>query len=217
MRLIDIHKPSRLSQIVGNRAAIDRIERAVDQNNGFGGLVIMLTGKTGNGKTLIADLIAEMIDGELYRPDCTKDAETAVFIDLMKSDIGTRFMFRAQSVYILDEADKLSPDNIAKLKTTIDMIDRRRQQNLPCNVTAIFTSAKTKSQLTTIQQNHWDELCTRCLICKVGVTPDEINAYFAKMTRGKVTDISRRISVLSMRSAWDYIDEHDIRIVGENR
>jgi type I site-specific restriction-modification system R (restriction) subunit len=135
----------------------------------------------------------------------------------MKSDIGTRFMFRAQSVYILDEADKLSPDNIAKLKTTIDMIDRRRQQNLPCNVTAIFTSAKTKSQLTTTQQNHWDELCTRCLICKVGVTADEINTYFAKMTRGKVTDISRRIFVLSMRSAWDYIDEHDIRIVGESR
>ena len=212
MRLIDIHKPTRLSQIVGNRQAIDRIERAVDQNNGFGGLVIMLTGKTGNGKTLIADLIADMIDGELYRPDCTKDAETAIFIDQMKNDIGTRFMFCAQSIYIFDEADKLSPDNIAKLKTTIDMIDRKRQQNLPCNVTAIFTSAKTKGQLTSTQQNHWDELCTRCITCKVGVTADEMNAYFARMTGGKVKDMSRRIPVLSMRSAWDYIDEHDITV-----
>jgi len=218
MRLIDTFKPNRLSQIVGNRAAIDRIERAVDQNDGFGGLVIMLTGKTGNGKTLIADLIADMIDGELYRPDCTKDAETAVFIDQMKQDISTRFMFSAQSVYILDEADKLSPDNIAKLKTTIDAIDRKRQQNLPCHVTVIFTSAKKKEQLSDAQKKHWDELTTRCIRCEVGVTADELNAYFAKMTRGKVKDMSRRLSarytVLSMRAAWDYIDEHDIGITG---
>jgi len=61
MRLIDRHKPTRLDHIVGNTKAIARIEKAVDQNDGFGGLVLMLTGKTGNGKTLIADLIAATI------------------------------------------------------------------------------------------------------------------------------------------------------------
>ena len=123
-------------------------------------------------------------------------------------------MFSAQSVYILDEADKLHPDNIAKLKTTIDMIDRRRQEGKECNVTVIFTSAKTKEQLTSVQQNHWDELCTRCVSCKIEVSADEMDGYFSDLTGGKVKDISKRIPVLSMRAAWDWIDENDIEIVG---
>jgi transcriptional regulator with AAA-type ATPase domain len=56
MQLIDRHKPTRLGRIIGNTKALARIEKAVDQNDGFGGLIFMLTGQTGNGKTLIADL-----------------------------------------------------------------------------------------------------------------------------------------------------------------
>jgi len=40
-----------------------------------------------------------------------------------------------------------------------------------------------------------------------------MNDYFSFLTGGVVKDISRRITVKSMRSAWDYIDEHDIEIV----
>ena len=83
-------------------------------------------------------------------------------IDQIKQDVMQDTMFAHQTVYIFDEADKLHPNNIAKLKTVIDTIDRRRQANLPCNVTVIFTSAKTKRQLTAVQQMHWDELATRC-------------------------------------------------------
>jgi len=83
-----------------------------------------------------------------------------------------------------DFGDKLHPNNITKLKTVIDTIDRRRQANLPCNVTVIFTSAKTKSQLTATQQSHWDELYTRCITCKAGITPLELDEYFAKLTGG---------------------------------
>jgi len=113
----------------------------------------------------------------------------------------------------LDEADKLHPNNIAKLKTVIDTIDRRRHANLPCNVTVIFTSAKTKSQLTATQQSHWDELYTRCVICKVGITPAELDDYFAKLTGMKIPNISKRIPVCSMRAAWEYIEENEINIV----
>ena len=83
MRLIDKYRPTTYQSIVGNKKTVDRIYRAVDDNDGFGGLVIMLLGKTGNGKTLLADIIARDINGDLYRPDCTKDAETAVAISVI--------------------------------------------------------------------------------------------------------------------------------------
>ena len=214
MRLIDKHRPTTYQNIIGNGKTLNRIYRAVDDNDGFGGLVIMLVGITGNGKTLLADIIARDIDGDLYRPDCTKDAETAAMIDHARQDITQNSMFGNQSVYIFDEADKLHPDNIAKLKTMIDLIDRRRQENLPCNVTMIFTSAKTKSKLTRVQQGHWDELCTRCITCKMDILPPELDSYFANLTGGTVLDISKRISVRSMRAAWEYIEENGIGIVG---
>ena len=213
MRLIDKHRPTTYQNIVGNEKTISRIYRAVDDNDGFGGLVIMLVGKTGNGKTLLADIIARDIEGDLYRPDCTKDAETAVMIDQARRDITQNSMFGNHAIYIFDEADKLHPDNIAKLKTMIDLIDRRRQDNLPCNVTVIFTSAKTKSQLTGVQQGHWDELCTRCITCKMDILQPELDSYFARLTKGEVQDISNRITVRSMRAAWEYIEEHEIDVV----
>jgi Cdc6-like AAA superfamily ATPase len=212
MRYIDMHKPTCLQNVIGNAKTLSRIRRAVNHNDGFGGLVLMLTGRTGNGKTLIADLIASKIDGELYRPDCTKDAETAQTIDQMKRHVGTRSLYATQSVYILDEADQLHPSNVAKLKTVIDQIDRRRQAGDACYVTVIFTSAKTKEQLTKDQQKHWDELSTRCVTCDIGVTDEEMDSYFATLTGGKVKDISKRISVKSMRAAWDYLDNEGIEI-----
>ena len=213
MRRIDKHRPTKLDGVVGNKKTIDRIYRAIDDNDGFGGLVIMFQGKTGNGKTLLADIIAGCIDGELYRPNCTKEAETADMIDQIRRDVKQTSMYSNQSVYIFDEADKLHPNNIANLKTAIDLIDRRRQEKKPCNVTVIFTTAKTKEQLTSTQQGHWDELCNRCITCKLGFLPEELDTYFATLTGGKVIDISKRIKVQSMRSAWEYIDENGIDIV----
>jgi gluconate kinase len=134
-------------------------------------------------------------------------------IDQIRRDVKQGSMFSNQSVYVFDEADKLHPSNIANLKTAIDQIDRRRQENLPCKVTMIFTSAKTKEQLTAIQQGHWDELCTRCITCKLCFLPEELDNYFATLTGGKVSNISKLIKVQSMRAAWEYIEDKGIDIV----
>jgi len=213
MRLIDKYRPTTLEDVVGNKKAVDRIYRALDDNDGYGGLVFMFQGQTGNGKTLLADIMAGHIDGELYRPICTKDAETAFMIDQIRRDTKQSTIFSNQSVYIFDEADKLHPNNIANLKMAIDHIDRRRQEKQPCRVTLIFTTAKNKDQLTSIQQGHWDELCTRCIICKLGILPEELDCYFATLTGGKVPNISKQIDVHSMRAAWDYIEDNEIDIV----
>ena len=212
MKLIDKHCPKTYSDIVGNEKTISRIFRAVDDNDGFGGLVFMFLGRTGSGKTLLADLIAGDIDGDLYRPICTKDAETASLIDQARRDVLQQSMFSTQSVYIFDEADKLHPDNIANLKILCDTMTRRRRENKPCNVTLIFTSAKEKSQLTKVQQAHWDELQTRCITCKLEIAREEMNDYFARLTGGTLTDISLLLQVCSMRAAWEYIEDNDIPV-----
>ena len=107
MRNIDKHRPTTFADVIGNQKAITRIYRAVDDNDGFGGLVLMLTGQTGNGKTLLADIMAAEVDGALYRPDCTRDGETAILIDQIKQDVMQDTMFAHQTIYIFDEADKL--------------------------------------------------------------------------------------------------------------
>jgi hypothetical protein len=106
MRPIDRHKPTSLFNIVGNQKAIAKICRVADNNNGYDGLAIMLTGRTGNGKTLIADLIAKMVTDEPYRADCTKEAETKALIDQMKRNVSIQPMFSPLSVYIFDEVDR---------------------------------------------------------------------------------------------------------------
>jgi uncharacterized cysteine cluster protein YcgN (CxxCxxCC family) len=77
----------------------------------------------------------------------------------------------------------------------------------------IFTSAKSKTQLTGTQQAHWDELCTRCITCKMELLSEELDSYFSTLTGGQVPEISRKISVRSMRAAWEYIEDNDIDII----
>jgi len=69
-------QPRAFNQVIGNTAAIERIKSAIAENNGLGGCVFFLQGETGNGKTLLADIIADMAGGDVYRPNCNDDDET---------------------------------------------------------------------------------------------------------------------------------------------
>jgi gluconate kinase len=173
----------------------------------------MLTGHTGSGKTLLANIMAADMGGTVYKPDCTNDSATSEAIDRIKQDLVQDTLYSGMNAYIFNEADQLHPRNIAKLKTVIDTIDDRRHAQLLCNVTVFFTTAQTKCQLTPVQQKHWNELSTRCINLEVEVTPQEMNAYFARLTNGKIPDINRRISECSMRKAWEYIEKHKVVIV----
>jgi len=206
-------QPQNLNEVIGNGIAIERLRKAITDNHGLGGLVIMLQGQTGNGKTLIADILAGMADGDVYRPDCTRDADTGDMIEHIKSLAGIPSMFGGLSVFIFDECDRLSSENIARLKTTIDSIERRKSRGESVSVMLIFTTAKVKDQLTDTQKKHWDELVTRCVLCPVGVTKDELNDYFAKATGGELTNISWKIRVQSVRAAWEYVKANGYSVV----
>jgi hypothetical protein len=207
-------QPQHLNEVIGNGVAIERLRKAITENHGLGGLVIMLQGQTDNGKTLIADILASMADGDVYRPDCTRDADTGVMIEHIKTLAGTRSMYGDLPVFIFDECDRLSGENIARLKTVVDLIERRKSRGESVSVVVIFTTAKTKEELKGKEiYKHWDELVTRCVYCPIGVTKDELNDYFAKATDGAVTNISWQIRTHSVRAAWEYVKTNGYSVV----
>ena len=59
-------EPVAFNQVIGNVAAIERIKTEIADKNGLGGCVFFLQGETGNGKTMLADIIADMADGDVY-------------------------------------------------------------------------------------------------------------------------------------------------------
>ena len=77
--------PKAFNQVIGNVAAIDRIKREIADNHGLGGCVFFLQGETGNGKTMLANIIADIADGDVYRPNCNDDDKVKYFFDTIKS------------------------------------------------------------------------------------------------------------------------------------
>ena len=206
-------QPRSFNQVIGNVAAIDRIKSAITENNGLGGCVFFLQGETGNGKTMLADIIADIADGDVYRPNCNDKEEVEKMLEAIKTYARTPSVFGGLSVFIFDEADRLSIENIANFKTAFDAIHRAKNDGRVPPVVVIFTTAKTKETVNSSFRHHWDELVTRCILCKVGVTSDELNDHFAKVTGGALPNVAMKIKVQSVRAAWDYVKEHKLPVL----
>jgi len=84
-------KPQAFNQVIGNGVAIERIKREIADNNGLPGCVFFLQGETGNGKSMMADLIADLARAEgadihdEEQIDCNNDEKIAWYLDTIKS------------------------------------------------------------------------------------------------------------------------------------
>ena len=210
-------QPKAFNQVIGNTAAIERIKSAIAENNGLGGCIFFLQGETGNGKTMLADIIANLaVDADVYdekRIDCNDDEKIAHLFETIKSLALTPSLTGTLSIFIFNEADRLSVENVSRFKTVVDVIKKVQGAGKVPPVCIIFTTAKTKDTVNPNFQKHWDEFVTRCVFCKVGVTKDELNAHFAKVTGGAIENIAYKIKVQSVRAAWAYVKENNLPIL----
>ena len=162
---------------------------------------------------MLADIIADMADGDVYRPNCNDDDVVKSHFDSIKTLAMTPSMFGGISVFIFDECDRLSVENVSNFKTVFDTIHRAKNAGRVPQIAIIFTTAQTKDTVNPTFRKHWDEFVTRCAFCKVGVTRDELNEYFSKVTDGAVTNIGWKIRVQSVRAAWDYVKVNGCSVV----
>ena len=205
--------PKSFNQVIGNVAAIDRIKSAIAENNGLGGCVFFLQGETGNGKTMLADIIANMADGDVYRAECNDDDGVAKYMDVIKTHARVPSLCGRLSVFVFDECDRLSVENVSRFKTAFDVIHREKAAGKTPSVVVIFTTAKTKETVNPSFRQHWDEFVTRCIFCKVGVTKDELNEHFAKVTDGACENIAWKIKIHSVRAAWEYVKSNGLPVI----
>jgi len=204
-------QPRALNQVIGNAVAIDRIRSEIAENGGLAGCVFFLQGKTGNGKTMLADIIADMADGDVFRPNCNDNEGVEKMMERIETFSKTPNMFGGLSVFIFDECDRLSVENISNFKIAFDVIHREKMAGKKPPVVVIFTTAQSKESVNPSFRKHWDEFASRCVYCEIGITKEELNEHFAKVSGGAVVDISERITVHSVREAWKYLTGHGIQ------
>jgi ABC-type dipeptide/oligopeptide/nickel transport system ATPase component len=212
-------QPLAFNQVIGNSVAIERIKREIADNNGLPGCVFFLQGETGNGKTMIANIIADLAknDGadvhDEDKIDCNDDDTVAWYLDTIKSLATNPTFIGGYSVFIFNECDRLSVENVSRFKTTFDAIQKAKNAGKIPPVAIIFTTAKTIKTVNPSFQKHWHEFISRCAYCEVGVTRDELNEHFEKVTGGALTNVAFKIPELSVRYAWRYVKNNDYPII----
>ncbi len=132
MQLHETHRPSTLSEVVGQNKACKTIGRFMAC--GVGGRSFWISGISGSGKTTLARIIANSIADSLYvnEFDCA-DMLTVSAIDKIESDMQYKG-FTSGKAFIVNEAHGLRKASIRRL---LGLLER-----LPDYVVVIFTTTK---------------------------------------------------------------------------
>lgn len=171
MHIYRKYAPQSFDEFVGNEKAIKNLIRIRD-NGGFGGRAYWITGKTGLGKTTIANLIARSIASETDIEEFESFGINGSRIADMERSLSFRSLFSPGGgrVVILNEAHGMRKDGIRQLLVTLERI--------PSHVAWIFTTTKDGEQTLFDDYDDAAPLVSRCL--KVALSNQALAKPFAE-------------------------------------
>lgn len=131
--LFEIYRPSKWSDVIGQDEVIKKI-KLIQARSGLGGKAFLFTGKSGTGKTSIAQLLAYEVADDFIEIDCaslTVSQLTDLECHWDSFGLGLR-SGKSGKAYIFNELHGLKNQVITKLLVMLERI--------PSHVTIIFTT-----------------------------------------------------------------------------
>ncbi len=172
MKLHEKHRPQTWAQVIGQRRAVDQIDRL--RKNGLAGRAYWLCGPSGTGKTTIARLIAKEVAQPFYVEEMDGSKLTATTLDGWDNFLRYRPLQGQSWVLMINEAHLLPPRIIGQLLTQIDDLITEWQ-------TWIFTTtAIAKTQLFDARLDAGAFL-SRCVQLKLGADAREFAEYVQRV------------------------------------
>lgn len=132
MQLTEKYRPKDFGEVIGQPKAVTVLERFRD-NGTLAGRAYWISGKSGQGKTSIANIIAAMVSDELHKVEADAGKITAGTVEQWRQDAMYGRPMTCQSrCYVINEAHGLRKDAIRSLLVFLE--------NLGEHSTVIFTT-----------------------------------------------------------------------------
>jgi replication-associated recombination protein RarA len=139
MNLSEKFRPSNWQEVIGQPKAIETIQR-LKTSSGIGGRAFWLAGKSGQGKTSIANLIAKEVAEDFYITEvCTESLTVSKLEDIERDCHTYGGGKKGGKAFILNESHGLKK---AVIRYFLDFLER-----LPKHVVFIFTTTVDGMQL----------------------------------------------------------------------
>ena len=184
-----------LDGMVGNPASIEYLKRyAADIEKGNARRPVLLYGPSGTGKTLAAHLLAKWIGWNMVEMSASDYRDSAAIERRLHVSSGTRSLFGARNLLLLDEVDELSS---------------RFDSGAPSSIGKLVNESKSPVML--IANNMWDQSIS-FLRGKVDTVE------FKKLTVVDISKILKNVAIkLGVEADPKIVDALASRSVGDAR
>ena len=190
MQLSEKHRPRSWSELAGH----DKVKKQIDnlRQRGLGGRAFFISGKTGNGKTTIARLIAREVASENAIVEVNAKQVDKDFIEDMERSYHYRVLAPAGEptgrAFIINEVHGLRKDSLLRLLTALEPIEFNGA--LPPHVVIIFTTTKIGAESLFEEFDDAAPLINRCAQIKL-------------QERGQVEPLARRLKEIAVEEGID--------------
>lgn len=154
MRLYDKHRPTTLAEFAGNAKAVQLAGRLIA--GGLGGQAVWISGRSGQGKTTLARILAASLADPFWTVEYdSADELNQAALNELRDTMRLYAGGRGGRVWIINEAHRLRAPIIAQLNGILE--------RLPDHCAVIFTTTRDGEEWLIGDQIDAGPLLSRCL------------------------------------------------------